>query len=222
MRRRRRGWSDTSDVGKSGRGVIRDFSSHVDMPAYQDRTVAVERALLYKLTRRWAPMALAAAAIVLGPFAGGRYVERRVVSQRSSEARSRLLGQLRREIESAAAGLRTQASVLSAAEAGDLSRADELSVVSQAVAWRAASLPLDALAAHPSYAGITDFYARLASVNQRMSRYLHAVDHARWGGATSGVNAVAVAADAARLRADMQATAAAGESAIQAISALTE
>ena len=186
------------------------------MPAYQDRTVAVERALLYKLTRRWAPMAIAVAAILVGPFASGRYYERRVVNQAASETRARLLGELRGEVGKAAADLRTQAGILSAVGAGDLSRADELSVAPQAVAWRAASLRLDVLEGDPSYEGIADFYAQLARVNQSMSRYLHAVDHARWGGTTSGVNTVAVAADAARLRSALQAAAAAGESAIQA------
>ncbi len=222
MRRRRRGWSETSDVGKSGRGVIRDFSSHVDMPAYQDRTVAVERALLYRLVRRWAPMTIAIAAVLLGPFAGGWYYQQRTASRHAAESRARMARQLHTEVQALTAALRTQVGVLNSVEEGDLARAAELQAAGPTVAWRAASLQLDILENDASYAGIADFYARLAQVNRAMTRYVHAVDHARWDTGTSSVNAAAVAADAARLRTAIQATVAAGESAIRPIPAPTE
>ncbi|MAF12047.1 hypothetical protein CMK11_16510, partial [Candidatus Poribacteria bacterium] len=199
MRRRRRGWSETSGAEKSGRGVVRDFSNQIDMPAYQDRTVPVERAVLYRLLRRWAPVGLAIAAIALGPFAGGWYHERRSAERQEAHARTQLLAHLRGEIEQAAGGLREQAAALRRVEAGDLSQVAEVSRAYPMIVWRAASLQLGILGSDASFQAIASFYARLDDVDHATTRYLHAADHARWAAGADEATSVPVT-DTSRLR----------------------
>ena len=221
MRRRRRGWSETSGAGKSGRGVVRDFSNQVDMPAYQDRTVPVERAVLYRLARRWAPMGLAIAAILLGPFAGGWYYERRSAVRQDAHAREQLLTHLRGEIEQASAGLRRQATALRRIEGGDVSQAVDLTPSYPTVVWRAASMRLDVLGADPSLAAMAALYATLDELGHAMQRYQHAADHARWA-AAPGAAASAPVDDASRLRQMVERAAHAGEGLLQDLSPASE
>lgn len=182
------------------------------MPAYQDRTVSVERTVLSRLARRWVPVILAVGAIALGPFAGGWYYQQQSASRREARTRGETLGRLRGEIADASAALRRQAVALRRIEGGDTSRAAELSAGYPPVVWRAASLHLDALVGDPSFTGIADFYGKLADVEQSTARYLHAVDHARWSASVTVAEGAAVASDASRLREKVETAAAAGES----------
>jgi hypothetical protein len=221
MRRRRRGWSETSGAEKSGRGVVRDFSNQVDMPAYQDRTVPVERAVLYRLLRRWAPMGLAIAAIALGPFAGGWYHERRSAERQEAHARTQLLTHLRGEIKQAAGGLRRQAAALRRVEGGELSQVAGVTPTYPMVVWRAASLQLDILGSDTSFPAIAAFYAQLDELGHATTRYLHAADHARWAAAPGRASPVATA-DASRLRTKVEGAAQAGETLLRDMSAAVE
>jgi hypothetical protein len=215
MRRRRRGWSESGGPSKSGRGVIRDFNPQVDMPAYQDRTVSVERAVLHRLTRRWAPVGLAVVAIVVGPFAGGWYFEQRNVAR----VNARTFGHLRDEIATAAAALRQQAVSLRRIEDGDTSQAGELTARYGTEVWRAASLQLEVVGAGPAFAAVSGFYGQLLDVEEAASRYLHTVDHVQFSASVTAGDGAALMAGASRLLSKVEAAAAAGEAVVSSIAA---
>ncbi|MEO2005119.1 MAG: hypothetical protein ABGY41_13585 [Candidatus Poribacteria bacterium] len=219
MRRRRRAWSESAGASKSGRGVIRDFNTQVDMPAYQYRTVSVERAVLHRLARRWAPIGLAVVALVVGPFAGGWYFERGSVARNTERVNARTFGHLRDEIATASAALRQQAVSLTRVEGGDTSEAGELKARYGTEVWRAASLQLDEVAADPAFAAVSGFYGKLLDVEQATSRYLHTVDHAQFSASVTAGESAAIMAGASRLLSKVEAAAAAGEAIVSSLPA---